>query len=158
MGRTPYLDWLGRERPRDRLQAQEAMTATGILHLADRRINQLSGGERQRVVIARALAQEPRVLLMDEPTAHLDLNHQVDILTLIAGLVRERGLATLAIFHDLNLASRYCDRLILLKEGKMLTTGSPADVLTPDQIERAFGARVTVIPHPNDRLPVVLPA
>ena len=158
MGRTPHLDWLGRERPQDRLRAHEAMAETGILRLADRRINQLSGGERQRVVIARALAQEPRVLLMDEPTAHLDLNHQVDILTLVADLVRERGLATLAIFHDLNLASRYCDRLILLKEGSVLTAGPPVDVLTADSIERAYGVRVTVIEHPNDRLPVVLSA
>ena len=158
MGRNPFLGWTGRESEEDRAVARQAMEKTGIWHLADRRIDQLSGGERQRVVIARALAQEPRVLLLDEPTAHLDINHQVETLAFVSRFVKERQLAALTIFHDLNLASRYCDELVLLQGGRILARGVPDEVLTPALIARAYGVGVTIIRHPANSLPVVLPA
>lgn len=157
MGRTPFLGWMGKESERDRTIARQAMMATGISHLANRRINQLSGGEQQRVVIARALAQEPRVLLLDEPTTHLDINHRVEILRLITDVVKDRRLASLAVFHDLNLASRYCDELVLLRGGTVLARGAPEQVLTPSTIQRAYDVDVTIMRHPGNNLPVVLP-
>jgi iron complex transport system ATP-binding protein len=157
MGRTPYMGWMGQESERDRIVARQAMEETGVYHLTDRLIDQLSGGERQRVVIARALAQEPRVLLLDEPTAHLDINHQVETLSLIARLVRERELAALAIFHDLNLAAQYCEKLVLLDQGQIAAQGAPQDVLTPPMLRQVYGAEVTVGAHPQNGLPVVFP-
>jgi iron complex transport system ATP-binding protein len=157
MGRTPYLGWMGQESERDRAIVRQAMEETGVYHLAHRLISQLSGGERQRVVVARALAQQPQVLLLDEPTAHLDINHQVETLSLIARLVRERDLAALAIFHDLNLAAQYCDELVLLNVGRVEARGTPAQVLTPALLKRVYGTEVVVIPHPQNGLPTVLP-
>jgi len=158
MGRTPHLGWLGQESERDRAIARQAMEDVGIWHLAERLIGQLSGGERQRVVIARTLAQEPQVLLLDEPTSHLDINHQIETLSLICRLVRERRLAALAIFHDLNLAAQYCDELVLLQQGRVVARGSPDQVLTPSLIRQVYGVEVTVMPHPGNGLPVVFPA
>jgi iron complex transport system ATP-binding protein len=158
MGRTPYLGWMGRESERDRDIVRQAMEETGIWHLAHRLISQLSGGERQRVIVARALAQQPRVLLLDEPTAHLDINHQVETLSLIARLVRQRDLAALAIFHDLNLAAQYCDELVLLNSGQVEARGMPAQVLTPALLKRVYGIEVVVMPHPQNGLPTVIPA
>ncbi len=158
MGRTPYLGWMGQESERDRAIVRQAMEETGVYHLAHRLISQLSGGERQRVVVARALAQQPQVLLLDEPTAHLDINHQVETLSLIARLVKQRDLAALAIFHDLNLAAQYCDELVLLNLGRVEARGTPAQVLTPALLKRVYGAEVVVIPHPQNGLPTVLPA
>jgi len=157
MGRTPYLGWLGHESQRDREIARQAMVETGTWRLSERLISQLSGGEQQRVVIARALAQEPQVLLLDEPTAHLDINHQIEMLTLISQLIAGRKLSALAIFHDLNLASQFCDELILLKEGRVIAQGAPRQVLTPSVIQQAYGAQVEVMAHPNNGLPVVCP-
>lgn len=157
MGRTPYLGWTGRESERDQAVARRAMEETGTWHLADRLIGQLSGGEQQRVIIARALAQEPRVLLLDEPTAHLDINHQVETLSLITRLVKERELAALAIFHDLNLAAQYCHELVLLHQGQVAMQGSPDQVLTPPLLQQVYGTEVTVMPHPRNGLPVVFP-
>jgi iron complex transport system ATP-binding protein len=157
MGRTPYLGWMGRESERDRDIVRQAMEETGVWHLAHRLISQLSGGERQRVVVARSLAQQPRVLLLDEPTAHLDINHQVETLSLIARLVRERNLAALAIFHDLNLAAQYCDELVLLSIGRVEARGTPAQVLKPALLKQVYGTEVVVIPHPQNGLPTVLP-
>ena len=158
MGSTPFLRWLGRETERDRTVVRAAMIETDTWHLAARRTHQLSGGERQRLVVARALAQEPRVLLADEPTAHLDINHQTEVVGLVRRLVDERGIATLGIWHDLNLAARFCDEMVLLRSGRILARGTPDDVLTASQIEEAYGARVTIVRHPDDRSPVVLPA
>ena len=157
MGRTPYLGWMGQEAECDRNIVHKAMDDTGIWHLAHRFIGQLSGGERQRVVIARALAQQPRVLLLDEPTAHLDISHQVGTLSLIARLVKERDLAALAIFHDLNLAAQYCDELMLLNRGRVAALGTPDQVLRPSLLEPVYGTQVVVIPHPQNGLPTVLP-
>jgi len=158
MGRTPYMGWMGQESELDRAVACQAMEETGTYHLANRLISQLSGGEQQRVIIARALAQEPQVLLLDEPTAHLDINHQVETLSLIARLVRERELAALAIFHDLNLAAQYCGELVLLDQGQIVAQGTPHDVLTPPVLQQVYGIKVTVGAHPQNGLPVVFPA
>lgn len=157
MGRAPYLDWMGNESPRDRQIVHQAMAAARIEHLATRYVGQLSGGERQRVVVARALAQEPRVLLLDEPTSHLDINHQVDTLCLIKRLVTEEGLAALAVFHDLNLAAQYCDHLVLLHNGRVVAQGPPTVVLTPELLQNVYETEVMVISHPANGLPLVLP-
>jgi iron complex transport system ATP-binding protein len=157
MGRTPYLGWLGREDERDRSIARRAMEQTNTWLLADRLISQLSGGEQQRVLIARALAQEPQILLLDEPTAHLDINYQVETLELIVRLTKELRLAALAIFHDLNLAAQYCDELVLLHQGQIAGQGTPAHVLTPAMLKQVYGTEVAVLPHPRNGLPVVCP-
>ncbi|MGB7537253.1 MAG: heme ABC transporter ATP-binding protein [Anaerolineales bacterium] len=157
MGRTPFLGWMGRESEPDRAAARQAMEETNIRHLADRLICQLSGGEQQRVVIARALAQEPRVLLLDEPTANLDISHQVETLSLIVHRVKERRMAGLAVFHDLNLAAQYCDELVLLRQGRVAARGSADHVLTHSTLRHVYGTEVVVIPHPLNGLPVVLP-
>jgi iron complex transport system ATP-binding protein len=157
MGRTPYLGWMGKETRRDRDIVRRAMEETGVFHLAHRLVGQLSGGERQRVVVARALAQQPRVLLLDEPTSHLDISHQVETLSLIVRLVREQALAALAIFHDLNLAAQYCDELVLLNLGQIVARGAPDQVLTPELLQQVYRAEVVVVPHPLNGLPAVFP-
>jgi iron complex transport system ATP-binding protein len=157
LGRTPHLPLWGGESRRDCAAAWDAMRRTAVEALADRRIDELSGGERQRVVIARALAQEPRVLLLDEATAHLDLKHQVSILELIHSLAHEHGLAVLITLHDLNQAARYADRVALLSEGQLRALGAPADVLTSDHLSPAYGLPVSVIPHPGYGTPLVFP-
>lgn len=156
LGRTPHLGLLRGESARDMQVVREAMAACGVAHLADRRIGELSGGETQRVVIARALAQEPQVLLLDEPTSHLDINHQCAVLNLVSTLSRERGLAVVAVFHDLNLAVQYCHRLAILSEGRLLAEGTPAEVVTVENVKRAYGAEVCIVSHPRNHLPVAL--
>jgi iron complex transport system ATP-binding protein len=133
------------------------MEETNTWHLASRLIGQLSGGERQRVVMARALAQEPRVLLLDEPTLHLDINHQLEILSLVRHLVDEQGLAVLAIFHDLNLAAQFCHELVLLCQGRVFVRGRPEEVITAPNIAAVYGADVAILPHPHNGRPTVLP-
>lgn len=157
MGRTPYLGLLGNETATDMAIAQRAMEETNTWHLASRLIGQLSGGERQRMVMARALAQEPRVLLLDEPTLHLDINHQLEILSLVRRLVGEQGLAVLAIFHDLNLAAQFCHELVLLCQGQVFARGRPEEVITATNISAVYRAEVTILPHPCNGRPTVLP-
>jgi len=166
MGRAPHLSRFGMERPRDYAIAEECMERTHTAGFADRPVSSLSGGERQRCMVARALAQQPEVLLLDEPTAHLDINHQIEILDLARRLTGERGLATLVVLHDLNLASQYCDYLVLLGEGRVLADGEPRDVVTEEHIRRAYGTDVQVRLHPTtgrpyvtlvSRLPVLAP-
>jgi iron complex transport system ATP-binding protein len=156
LGRTPHLGFLASEGPGDRQVAQRAMEITDTLRFVQRRMGQLSGGERQRVVIARALAQEPHVLLLDEPTTYLDLSHQLDILKLVVRLAREHHLAVLSTFHDLNAAAEYCDELVLLQDGRVFAQGRPQDVLTPEIIGAAFGAQVCVFPNPLTGTPIVV--
>jgi len=156
MGRVPHLDWWQNENARDKEIARAAMEATGTWSLAERLVNQLSGGERQRVVIARALAQEPEVLLLDEPTAHLDVKHQIEVMELVRRLNRERGLAVLVVFHDLNLAAQYCSRLVLFKEGRVYKAGSPREVIAPDVLREVYGIELLVIPHPQNQRPMAV--
>ncbi len=157
MGRTPYLGWLERESERDREFARRALERTCASELAGRRVGELSGGEQQRVLIARALAQAAPVLLMDEPTAHLDLRHQSGILELVRGFARSDGLTVLVALHDLNLAAQFADRVALLVEGELRAVGAPAEVLTPDQLSAAYHLpTIQVIPHPVHGVPLVL--
>ncbi len=157
MGRTPHLPLWGGESQHDCAVAWDAMRRTEVEALADRRVDEISGGERQRAVIARALAQEPRVLLLDEATAHLDLKHQVGVLELVRSLAREHQLAVLATLHDLNQAALYADRVALLANGELSAVGTPDEVLTPSHLSAAYGLPVHVIPHPTYGTPLVLP-
>jgi iron complex transport system ATP-binding protein len=155
MGRAPHLSRFGVEGSADYAIARECMVATNTLAFADRPITALSGGERQRCMIARALAQQPQVLLLDEPTAHLDISYQIEILDLARRLTGDKGLATLVVLHDLNLASQYCDQLALLAEGRIVAFGPPAEVVTEEHIRQAYGAEVQVRLQPATGRPYV---
>lgn len=148
MGRNPHMGRFEVEGKKDMDIAREAMRLTNTWHLRDRPFSGISGGERQRVIIARALAQEPSVLLMDEPVSHLDINYQIEILDLVERLKAERSMVVIVVFHDLNLAARYCDRLILLSDSRILAAGKPDEVLTQEHIREAFHANVAVRKHP----------
>ena len=157
MGRAPYLGTLGFPRARDLEIAREAMARLDVGGLEDRPLDRVSGGERQRVLLARALAQQASVLLLDEPTTHLDLRHQAGMHDVVRALARERGVAVVSVLHDLNLAALYCDRLVLLAGGRVVRAGTPADVLTADVLRAAFTTDVYVGVHPVTGGPVVLP-
>ena len=156
MGRIPHLKRLQLETQKDFLIAQKSLSSTDILHLNDKKIDQLSAGERQRVIIAKALAQEPILLLLDEPTSHLDIGHQIQILDLLKKLNQEENLTVIIVLHDLNLASEYCDRLILLNEGKVFKDGTPLDVLTYQNIEAVYRTIVVVNKNPFSSKPYVV--
>jgi iron complex transport system ATP-binding protein len=164
MGRfphRPHARWssgFGWESQEDRAIAGQAMATMDIAHLASRAVTDLSGGERQRTVIARALAQTPQVLLLDEPTAFLDLQHQVEICSVLRRLKEERGLTVVFVSHDLNLVSQYCDRLMLLDNGRVFRFGCPEDVIQPEVLETVYRCQVLVDRHPASGLPrVTLP-
>ena len=146
MGRHPYLPRFGGLWAEDMSAVTDAMERTGTAQLASRSILELSGGERQRVVIARALAQQPRLLLLDEPTNHLDINHQVEVLDLLYDLNRNDGLAIVCVTHDLNAAAEYTDHVVLMAPGgRVHAAGPPGDVITADHVEAVYGIRVAVI-------------
>jgi iron complex transport system ATP-binding protein len=138
MGRSPHLRRFEIESPRDRAVAERALHATHAQHLAGRLVTTLSGGERQRVIIARALAQEPRILLLDEPTSNLDVKHQMDVMALARRLAHEQRIGVVAAVHDLAQAARYCDRLALIDSGEIAADGDPESVLTPERLRSAF--------------------
>jgi len=159
LGRIPFLKAFAEESEADRRLVTGALELVGIGELLERRFDELSGGERQKVILAMALAQQPRLLLLDEPIVHLDITHQVEILELVKSLNVEQGITVIAAMHDLNLAALYFDRLILLKEGRVWADGTPAQVLTEDGIKEVFSASVRVEPHPTTGTPhiVVMP-
>jgi iron complex transport system ATP-binding protein len=144
LGRIPHQRAFERDRTDDRRIVAEALATVELTDLAGRRWNQLSGGERQRAVIARALAQQPAVLLLDEPTNHLDVRHQHEVL----GLLRRLGLTTVVAIHDLNLAATYCDHVVVLLAGRVISAGPVGEVLVPRVIEAAFGVAASVVEHP----------
>jgi iron complex transport system ATP-binding protein len=148
MGRLPHE----RDPAKDSRVCAEALATVDAAHLARRSFLSLSGGERQRVLIARALAQEPKVLVLDEPTNHLDIRHQIDVLR----LTRTLGRTVLTVLHDLNLAASYCDRLYVLDEGRLVTGGTPHEVLTPELIAKVFHVTAHVVPHPTTGVPQLL--
>jgi iron complex transport system ATP-binding protein len=165
MGRSPHLPRFGGETERDLVIVERAMELANVSHIADRPITEISGGERQRAFIAMCLAQEPQVLLLDEPTSHLDIGHQLSVLNLIRNLNRQTRMTVVAVFHDLNLAAEYCDRLVLLDQGTVVAAGTPVDVLTTEMILNVYGAKVFIGRNPvsdgphvvlaADRLPAV---
>ena len=155
MGRAPHVGGLGFESEHDVECAREALVALGIEDLADRSMLELSGGERQLVLVARALAQQPRVLLLDEPTAHLDLRHRTAVFEQVRAFARAGGTA-LAVTHDLTLAARVCDRIALLADGRLAAVGAPREVLTPERLEQVFGVAAEVLDAP-DGAPLVVP-
>lgn len=164
MGRFPHRArdrWIGGfgwESREDMAIAEQAMMTMNIVHLAHRSVTDLSGGERQRTVIARALAQTPKVLLLDEPTAFLDLQHQVEICSVLRRLRDEGGLTVVLVSHDLNLVSQYCDRILLLDHGQIVRLGGPGEVIEPEVLESVYRCRVLVDRHPSSGLPrITLP-
>jgi len=148
MGRYPHLGLLAVEGRRDLELAEQAMEFTEVLHLAGRRLGQLSGGERQRVIIARAICQQSKVLLLDEPTASLDPAHQLRIMDLMERLRQQEQITIVMVSHDLNLASAYADRLMLLKDGVVEKIGTPREVLTRDQLTQSYGCNLIVDEDP----------
>jgi iron complex transport system ATP-binding protein len=157
MGRNPHLGLLQYEGPKDIDIAWQAMGKTSMQHLAQRRISELSGGEIQSVVIARVLAQQTQAMLLDEPTANLDIGRQVEILDLIKGLCRRDKLTVVVALHDLNLAAQYCDRLVLIDNGRVHSEGKPGEVINADNIRQVYGSGSHIYSHPLSGLPVVLP-
>lgn len=156
MGRNPHLSLFQYEGPEELAITWQAMAQTATQPLAGRRVSELSGGEIQCLLIARVLVQETKAILMDEPTANLDIGRQVEILDLIKNLCTEKDLTVLAALHDLNLASQYCDRLVLINNGRIHAEGTPREVITSQNIKEVYGAEDCVYAHPVSGLPVVL--
>ena len=155
MGRSPYLGMLGLEHEKDLKIAKQAIAFTGVEHLTHRKLDQLSGGEQQRVFIARAICQEPDVILLDEPTASLDLAHQVRVMDLMEKLKAEKGVTVVMVSHDVNLAAMYGDQLLLLSDGQIVCQGLPDEVLTFQTLEKAYGCTLLVDESPLGKFPRV---
>lgn len=156
-GRYPHQGWFRRWSADDDAAVARALEATGTADLADRPITALSGGQRQRVWVAMALAQDTDLLLLDEPTTYLDINHQVELLDLLTDLNREHGKTVVMVLHDLNLAFRYADHLIAMKHGEIVVQGRPSDVVDADVVRDVFGLECQVIPDPVSGTPLVVP-
>lgn len=156
-GRHPHRGVFQRWSEADAAKVDEAMAWTGVTDLADRPVGDLSGGQRQRAWIAMALAQDPRILLLDEPTTFLDLTHQLEVLDLLRALNRSRGTTVVVVLHDLNLAARYADELVVMAQGAVEAHGAPGQVLTEDVVRDAFGLDALVIPDPLTGTPLVVP-
>ncbi|MCV0427852.1 MAG: ATP-binding cassette domain-containing protein [Roseibium sp.] len=151
LGRYPWHGAFGRYSETDADKTEDAMKLTDILHLADRLVDTLSGGERQRAWIAMMVAQDARCLLLDEPISALDIAHQVEILDLLRNLSQTRGLTVVVVLHDLNMAARYCDRLVALKNGHCVASASPAELMQAPVLKDVFGISMSVVPHPAEQ-------
>lgn len=158
LGRTPHLNWLGHITERDEACTRRALERAQALDLADRQVGELSGGEQQRLLLARALAQEAPILLLDEPTTYLDLQYQIRLLDQVRELALSDSLAVVMVLHDLNLVSRYVDRVGLLVKGKLHALGAPGEILQPDLLAHAFGLPLQVLRNPVNGGPIILPA
>jgi iron complex transport system ATP-binding protein len=156
MGRYPFQNWLGSEEQDSEPIIDRALSAMGLEELEHRKMDQLSGGERQRVALAKLMAQEPSIILLDEPTTYLDIGFQVQLLDTVRAWQQERELTVIAVLHDLNLASLYCDELVVLHQGKVAAAGIPHDVLTPSLIERVYETTTAVIAHPITGVPQIM--
>ena len=156
LGRTPFVHGLSGESKRDRQMALNALELTGMIEFRNRYFSDLSGGERQKIVIAMALAQEPPLLLLDEPTSHLDISHQIEILELLRKLNHEKKVTIVAAMHDLNLSALYFERLILLDHGFVFADGSPDEVITKEIIQKVFSATVEIARHPGVSVPQIV--
>lgn len=157
-GRYPHQGILRQWSTEDERVVQESMRQTGVAELAERYVDELSGGQRQRVWIAMALAQQTPLLLLDEPTTYLDIQHQIDVLDLCAELHEEQGRTLVAVLHDLNHAARYATHLIALKGGEVIAEGAPNDIVTAELVEEVFGLRCQVVDDPETGTPLVVPA
>ncbi|MGF6178210.1 ABC transporter ATP-binding protein [Ensifer sp. 4252] len=155
-GRYPHRPWLTRLRGHDREAIERAIDAVDLQDMRQRQLSSLSGGERQRAWVAMALAQEPQILFLDEPTSFLDVRHQAELLTLLRRLNREDGLTIIAVLHDLNQVIEFADDVILMKKGEVLSTGAPAEIFRRERLSHAFGCTVDVVPHPHTGRPFCL--
>jgi ABC-type cobalamin/Fe3+-siderophores transport system ATPase subunit len=158
LGRTPHLNWLGHVSSHDEACVRKALLRARAADLAERRVGELSGGEQQRLLLARALAQEAPLLLLDEPTTHLDLQFQIGLLDQIRDLADREGIAVVVALHDLNLVSRYADKVALLVEGEMRAFGPPAEVLQPELLGQVYQIPLQILHNPSSGRPVILPA
>jgi len=158
MGRTPYINWLGSTAEKDLQIAEKVMTLTDTIHFRGRMCGELSAGERQRVILARALAQDTPVLLMDEPTSHLDLRYQIEFLELSVHLAKDQNKTVLIALHDLNLAARFGEEVLVMKDGTVMAQGKTQNVFQPAVIEKVFGIKVEVFHSPGNHRVVILPA
>jgi len=157
LGRTPYLNFLGQASARDEDLARLALEQVDAFHLVESRMDEISGGEQQRVLLARAFAQDTPILLMDEPTAHLDLRHQIDLLKLIKKQAHDKNLTVLVALHDLNLASLFADRIAVIENGLLCIAGSPKETLTAEIMRSVYHMQVHVIAHPETGMPLIIP-
>ena len=156
-GRHPHQRWFSQWSPEDEAIVEAALEMTDTADLRDRPLDQLSGGQRQRAWIAMTLAQDTELLLLDEPTTYLDLAHQVEVLDLVTRLNRERGRTVVMVLHDLNLAARYSDLIVVMKDGAIASQGTPTEVFTPPMLADTFGLEADVLPDPRTGLPIVVP-
>jgi len=156
-GRHPHRGWLGQRTARDDEAVALALEQTGLVDLATRPVDALSGGQRQRAWIAMALAQEPDILLLDEPTTYLDIAHQVDLLDLLVDLARDRGTAIVVVLHEINLATRYADHLVAMRAGRVVAAGVPGEIVTPELMRDVFAIDALVVEDPVSGTPLVVP-
>ncbi|MBD2871192.1 ABC transporter ATP-binding protein [Paenibacillus arenilitoris] len=156
MGRYPYQGWLGSDSDDSEAVIDEAIKAMGLTELRQRKMDQLSGGERQRVALAKLMAQQPSIILLDEPTTYLDIGFQVQLLDTVRAWQRERNLTVIAVLHDLNLASLYCDELIVLHRGAIAAAGAARDVLTAELIGRVYETTASIVAHPLTGAPQIM--
>jgi iron complex transport system ATP-binding protein len=156
MGRYPFQSWLGDETQDSGALIDTIMSKLDIIEFSDRHVEQLSGGERQRVALAKSMAQQPRLLLLDEPTTFLDIGYQIQMMDYIRAWQQEADLTIVAVLHDLNLAAQYCDQLLVLHEGEVLGIGTPQQILTSELISEVYGTMPIIIPHPVSGVPQIL--